>query len=210
MHFTFCNEAGGVKSLKTSQIIFLTDVLTKTRNDLKPPEIPATIWNHLKPVILQYFLPKISYSQVEFILILHLKVFFEQLWSQKLKFSKLTKNFVRDTLLYPHFECYVYFSKTFVAHIFCANLVANLVQGHIARAYFNHLLHAVPALSALFEKRNAFFSTKNSKNTCRLGGCGVLHALNVEKWGVKTHNCALLLDFLAFLVIPHACPYFLE
>ena len=103
----------------------------------------------------------------------------------------------RGTLLYPHFECYVYFSKTFVAHIFWANLVPNLVQGHIARAYFNHLLHAVPALSALFEKQNAFFSTKNSKNTCRLGGCSVLNALNFDKWGVKTHNCALLLDLLA-------------
>ena len=46
-----------------------------------------------------------------------------------------------------------------------------------SRAYFNHLLHAVPARSALFEKRNVFFSTKNSKNTCRLGGCSILNAL---------------------------------
>ena len=46
-----------------------------------------------------------------------------------------------------------------------------------SRAYFNHLLRAVPARSALFEKRNVFFSTKNSKNTCRLGGCSILNAL---------------------------------
>ena len=28
-------------------------------------------------------------------------------------------------------------------------------------AYFNHLLHVVPERSALFEKLNAFFFTKN-------------------------------------------------
>ena len=38
------------------------------------------------------------------------------------------------------------------------------------RAFSNHLLRAVPARSALFEKWNAFFSTKNLRNTCRLGG----------------------------------------
>ena len=43
---------------------------------------------------------------------------------------------------------------------------------YVIRAYFNHLLRAVPACSALFEKWNAFFSTKNSRNTCRLGGGG--------------------------------------
>ena len=70
---------------------------------------------------------------------------------------------------------------------------------YVIRAYFNHLLRAVPACSALFEKWNAFFSTKNSRNTCRLGGgdCSILNYLNLEKLGVKTHNCTLLLDFLA-------------
>ena len=53
------------------------------------------------------------------------------------------------------------------------------------RASFNYLLRAVPARSALFERLNAFFSTKNSKNTCRLGGCSVLNALNLEKCWVK-------------------------
>ena len=41
------------------------------------------------------------------------------------------------------------------------------------RAYFNHLLRAVPARSALFEKQSAFFSAKSSKSTCRFGGRGV-------------------------------------
>ena len=36
----------------------------------------------------------------------------------------------------------------------------------LCRAYFNHLLHVVPARSTLFEKRNAFFSNKTSKALC--------------------------------------------
>ena len=63
----------------------------------------------------------------------------------------------------------------------------------VDRAYFNHLLRAVPARSALFEKRNA-------KNTCRLGRFSVLNVLNLKKGAVKIHNCALLLDFLALFL----------
>ena len=51
------------------------------------------------------------------------------------------------------------------------------------RAYFNHLLHAIPAHSALFEKWNAIFSTKTSKNRFHLGGCSFLNALNLQKKG---------------------------
>ena len=47
-----------------------------------------------------------------------------------------------------------------------------------SRAFFNHFFRAVPAHSALFERWNTLFSTKVSKNTCRLGGCSVLNALN--------------------------------
>ena len=47
-----------------------------------------------------------------------------------------------------------------------------------SEAYFSHLLHAEPARSALFVKQNALFSTKNTSNTCYLGGCSVLNALN--------------------------------
>ena len=38
--------------------------------------------------------------------------------------------------------------------------------------------------------------------------CSVLNAINLEKWEVKIHKCALLLGFLLsfpFLVIPHTC-----
>ena len=83
---------------------------------------------------------------------------------------------------------------------------------HIPRAFFNHLLRAVPARRALFEKWNPFFPTKNSKKTCRLGGCSVLNSLNLRKCGVKIHNCALLLPFTAlfWLYRTHALifPYF--
>ena len=100
-------------------------VLTKTRDDLKPPDIT---WNQLEPPgttqklpeishIIIFFLLKISYSRVAFVLILHLKVFFGQIWSQNLKFSKLTKGH-RGTLLYLHFQFNVYFSKIFVTHNF--------------------------------------------------------------------------------------------
>ena len=60
-------------------------------------------------------------------------------------------------------------------------------------------LFVVPACSAVFEKYNALFSNKTSKNTCRLVGCSILNALNLENWrgvGEGIHNCALLLDFL--------------
>ena len=71
----------------------------------------------------------------------------------------------------------------------------------VRKAYFNHLSRAIFARSALLEKLNALFSTKNSKNTSRLVECTVLNTLNLEKWGVKVHNCALLLDFLALLCL---------
>ena len=50
-----------------------------------------------------------------------------------------------------------------------------------SRAFFNQLLHAVPAGSALFEKLNTFISTKNCKDTCCLRGYSFLNALNLEK-----------------------------
>ena len=100
-------------------------VLNKTKDNLKPPE---TTSNQLKPPgttqkvpeisHIIFFLLKISYSRVAFVLILHLKVFFGQIWSQNLKFSKLTKIWYRGTLLYLHFQFNVYFSKIFVTHNF--------------------------------------------------------------------------------------------
>ena len=115
-------------------------VLTKTRNNLKPPK---TIWNQLKPATLQHFLLKISYAQVEFILILRHKVFFRQIWSQKLRFSKLTQNWYRDTLLYPYFEFNVYFSKIFDTHFFGQIWSQNLKLIKFSKNWYrSRLLHA--------------------------------------------------------------------
>ena len=69
----------------------------------------GTTRNHLKPAIIYYFLFKISYSQVAFVLILHPKVFLGKIWSQKLKFSKLTESWYKCTLLHPYFKFNVYF-----------------------------------------------------------------------------------------------------
>ena len=55
-----------------------------------------------------------------------LKCFFGQIWSQKLKFSKLTEIWSRHTLLYPCFEFSVNFLKKFFTHIFWGNWSQNL------------------------------------------------------------------------------------
>ena len=117
-----------------------------TWNHLKPRE---TSWNHLKKSettqtlpetswnkpYYNIFLLKKSYFQVAFVLILHPKVFFRQIWSWKLKFpkmtkiwwlnlnwlnlkfSKLTEIWYRGTLLYAYYEFNVNFFKSLVIHI---------------------------------------------------------------------------------------------
>ena len=55
----------------------------------------------------------------------------------------------------------------------------------------------ISARSALFEKLNASLTTKHLENTHRFGRCSILNTLNLGKWGVRIHNCAVLLDFLA-------------
>ena len=90
-----------------------------TWNQLKPSKntqrLLETTWNQ---PYHSNFLLKISYSQFEFVLILSPKVFFGQIWSQKLKFSRLAKIWCRGILPYPYFDFNVYFSKIFVIHIF--------------------------------------------------------------------------------------------
>ena len=117
-----------------------------TWNQLKLPE---TSWNHPETTWNQpycsIFLLKISYSQVRFALILHAIVFLGQIWSHKLKFSKLTEMWYRHTLLCPYFEFNVLFSKFLTFIFFWANLVPksevlwinwNLVQECIAKSAF--------------------------------------------------------------------------
>ena len=114
--FAVAKLYGNKKKKLLTAFSHISFVLTKTSNHLKPPR---NCINHLKPAILQYFLLKISYSQVEFVLILCTKVFLGQIWSEKLKFSKLTKIWYTGTLLHPYFNI----SKIFLTHVFWANLV---------------------------------------------------------------------------------------
>ena len=83
--------------------------LTKPRNDLKPPQT-----SH----IIVFLLLKASYFQVAYVLIRNPRVFFGQIWCQKLKFSKLTEISFRGWLLYPYLKFKVYFFKLFVSHNF--------------------------------------------------------------------------------------------
>ena len=71
-----------------------------------------------------------------------------------------------------------------------------LINERKVKAYFNHLLraHAV----AFLRNNIPYFLLKTPKNKCRLGGCSVLNAPNLEKLGVKIYNCALLWTFLPF------------
>ena len=51
---------------------------------------------------------------------------FRQIWSQKLKFSKLIKVWYRSTLLYPYFKFNVYFSKIVVTLIYLGEFVPKI------------------------------------------------------------------------------------
>ena len=74
-------------------------VHTKMRNNLKPPR------NYLKQPEISHVIVFFTQNQsyVAFVLILHPKVFFGHIWSQRLKFSNLTEIWYRGTLLYPYF-----------------------------------------------------------------------------------------------------------
>ena len=81
-------------------------------------------------------------------------------------------------------------------------IVKSSTARFILATYYMLYLHAMPFLI-----NNALFSTKSSKNTM-LRGCSFLNAQNSGKWGEKTPNCALLLDFLAFFCYTTCIPSF--
>ena len=113
LYFICHYDAQNVKHSQKQKFLAYLLKRETTWNHLKQAE---TIWNHLKPAMLKYFLFKISYSQVAFFLVLHPKVLFGQIWSQKLKFSKFTEIWYRHPLLYPFFEfkaCVRYFLTNF-------------------------------------------------------------------------------------------------
>ena len=89
-----------------------------SRNYLKPPETTLN-----QPYT---FLLKIGYSHVAFVQILHPKVLFGLIWSQKLKLSKETEILYKRRLLCPYLEFNVYFSKIFVIHFFWGKIVLKI------------------------------------------------------------------------------------
>ena len=77
-----------------------------------------------------------------------------------------------------------------------------------ARAFFSHLLRAVSASSALFEKYIAVFSVKTFKTTYRLGGCSIPNALDFQKLGGKIIIVPFSWTFLPFFRYTARMPLF--
>ena len=85
-----------------------------------------------------------------FVQILNPKVFYGEIWSQKLKFSKLTEIWYRQTLLYPCFEFNVnffsFFSLIFFGQIWSQNLKFSKLteiwyQGTLVSVYHDFNIH---------------------------------------------------------------------
>ena len=57
--------------------------------------------------------------------------FLGQIWSQNLKFSKLTEIWYQGTLLYVYHDFNVYFCKIFVLHNFLGKFGSNLVPNSL-------------------------------------------------------------------------------
>ena len=63
-------------------------------------------------------------------------IFFGQIWSQELKFSKVTEIWYKGTFLYAYYGFNVYFFKILSIHIFWANLVKIRYKDRLLYAYF--------------------------------------------------------------------------
>ena len=88
-------------------------------------------------------------------------IFFEQIWTQNLKFSKLTEIWYRGTFLYVYFDLNVYFFKIFVIHILAQIWFQDL------KLYFT-LLYADLRFWCVFSKYLPFinFRGKFHPKTC--------------------------------------------
>ena len=126
----------------------ITCVLTKMRNDLKPPNTNRnhleTTLNRLKPHEISHiivFLLKISYSQVAFVLVLQPKVFWGKFGPKNWSSSNWLKFGIGV-------NCYILMSnlkfvfKIFVIHIWSQNLKSSKLseiwyRGTLLYAYYN-------------------------------------------------------------------------
>ena len=88
-------------------------------------------------------------------------IFFGQIWSQNLKFSKLTKMLCRGTLLHVCYDFNIYFFKIFVIHKIWISLVQKsdvvLIDWNLAFVYAM-LIPIERSNFAEFSCRSALFS----------------------------------------------------
>ena len=79
--------------------------------------------------------------------------FFEQIWYQNLKFSKLTKIWYWGTLLHAYYDFNVYFFKVLFIHIFCQICSQNLKFSKLTEIWFRGTLpHAYYGSNVYFFK----------------------------------------------------------
>ena len=72
----------------------------------------------------------VSNSMLIFLVFFH-SYFFGQIWSQNLKFSKLTEIWYQGTLLYVYNDFNICFCKIFVIHSFLGKFGSNLVPNSL-------------------------------------------------------------------------------
>ena len=98
-------------------------------------------------------------------------------------------NFVLSLVSLAIAQIYLLYSHAIEIYFRSINLSLSIIRTFYCLRY----RHAVPFL----RNDTRYYLLKTPKNTCCLGrGCSVLNALNLEKQGVKIHNCALFLGFL--------------
>ena len=128
---------------KTSYWNIYKNILKYTYLNKEQPEttqkLHETTWN--QPYYSIFYLIKIlNYFQFAFVLILHHKVFYAQIW------SKVTEIWYRSTLLYVYHDFNAYFFKSLVIHIildkfglkiWCCH---NWVQSSICEHYQYYML----------------------------------------------------------------------
>ena len=105
---------------------------------------PETTWNHLKPLetshTADFFLLKINYSQVAFILILHPKVLLGQIWSPKLSSPNWPEFgtevhcqiLISNLIFFFKIMSFIFFGASLVPKSKVIEINWNLVWGYIA------------------------------------------------------------------------------
>ena len=83
----------------------------------------------------------VSNSMLIFLIFFH-SYFLGQIWSQNLKFSKLTEIWYQGTLLYVYHNFNIYFCKVFVLHSFLGKFDSNLVPNSVIVNNFSVSQHA--------------------------------------------------------------------